>query len=84
MTGGFRANIILRLKECTRNMLCARCVLAPSAEIAVGPIVRITPEELSLHDPAAYTEIFVTENKRRTENYHPFLQGADFEGQVEV
>ncbi|KAL9045863.1 MAG: hypothetical protein Q9214_001167 [Letrouitia sp. 1 TL-2023] len=45
-----------------------------------GPIVRINPEELSIHDPAAYNEIFVTESKRRTDNYNSFLQGVGFEG----
>ncbi|KAL2051590.1 hypothetical protein ABVK25_008252 [Lepraria finkii] len=45
-----------------------------------GPIVRVNPEELSIHDPAAYNEIYVTESKRRTENYHHFCKGIDLDG----
>ncbi|KAK3934316.1 cytochrome p450 [Diplogelasinospora grovesii] len=45
-----------------------------------GPIVRVNPEELSIHDPDFYNEIYVTESKRRTNNYDIFCKGIDFDG----
>lgn len=45
-----------------------------------GPIVRINPDELSIHDPTFYNEIYVTENKRRTSHYDVFCKGIDFDG----
>ena len=50
--------------------------------IYLGPIVRVNPKELSIHDPAAYNEIYVTESKRRTEHYDQFCQGMDFDGKL--
>ncbi|TVY39771.1 Cytochrome P450 monooxygenase [Lachnellula occidentalis] len=44
-----------------------------------GPIVRINPEELSLHDPSFYNEIYCIESKRRTDNYNHFGKGIDFD-----
>lgn len=35
--------------------------------------------ELSIHDPEFYGEVYVTDNKRQTNNYHAFCQGIDFE-----
>lgn len=46
----------------------------------IGPIVRINPEELSLHDPTFYNEIYCIESKRRTDNYNHFGKGIDFDG----
>ncbi|KAL2041006.1 hypothetical protein N7G274_006464 [Stereocaulon virgatum] len=45
-----------------------------------GPIIRINPQELSVHDPAFYNDIYVTESTRRTENYNHFVKGIDFDG----
>ncbi|KAL7793173.1 cytochrome P450 [Trichoderma ceciliae] len=45
-----------------------------------GPIVRVNPEELSIHDPDFYNEIYVTESKRRTNSYDVFCKGIDFDG----
>ncbi|QSZ30614.1 hypothetical protein DSL72_000171 [Monilinia vaccinii-corymbosi] len=45
-----------------------------------GPIVRVNPEELSIHDPDFYNEIYVTESKRRTNNYDVYCKGIDFDG----
>ncbi|KAE8368484.1 cytochrome P450 [Aspergillus caelatus] len=45
-----------------------------------GPIVRINPHELSIHDPDFYNEIYVTESKRRTSHYDAFAQGIELDG----
>lgn len=50
---------------------------ANNAEI--GPIVRIYPNELSINDPEAYNNIYVAESRRRTDNYHSFIKGIDFD-----
>ncbi|KKK19852.1 CND11p, partial [Aspergillus ochraceoroseus] len=44
------------------------------------PIIRINPEELSIHDPDFYNEVYVTESKRRTSHYDVFCKGIDFDG----
>ena len=44
-----------------------------------GPIVRINPKELSIHDPDAYNEIYVTESTRRTEHYDAFCDGLNYD-----
>lgn len=46
----------------------------------LGPIVRVNPEELSIHDPAFYNELYVVEGKRRTEGYNHFCKGIDLDG----
>ncbi|KAI9891308.1 MAG: hypothetical protein M1814_002821 [Vezdaea aestivalis] len=45
-----------------------------------GPVVRINPHELSIHDPDFYNELYVSGSVRRTENYSHFANGIDFEG----
>jgi hypothetical protein len=45
-----------------------------------GPIVRVNPDELSIHDADFYNEIYVTESKRRTNAYDIFCKGIDFDG----
>ncbi|RAL66217.1 hypothetical protein DID88_005889 [Monilinia fructigena] len=45
-----------------------------------GPIIRVNPEELSIHDPEFYNKIYVTESQRRTNNYDPFGLGYGFHG----
>ena len=50
----------------------------------LGPIVRVNPADLSIHDPAAYNEIYVTESKRRTEHYDRSTQGMDFDGKLNI
>ena len=45
-----------------------------------GPIIRVNPHELSIHDPDFYNEVYVTESKRRTDNHDVFCQGIDFDG----
>lgn len=45
-----------------------------------GPIVRINPWELSIHDPEFYKELYVSGSVRRTELYSHFAEGVDLEG----
>ncbi|KAI0503427.1 cytochrome P450 [Xylaria bambusicola] len=45
-----------------------------------GPIIRVNPEELFIHDPAFYNELYVTESTRRTNHYDSFAQGIGFDG----
>ncbi|KAI1653876.1 cytochrome P450 [Daldinia decipiens] len=45
-----------------------------------GPIVRINPAELSIHDPKFYDKLYVVESRRRTESYDAFCKGIDHEG----
>ncbi|KAL4938030.1 hypothetical protein BDV06DRAFT_226372 [Aspergillus oleicola] len=42
-------------------------------------IIRINSDELSIHDPDFYNEVYVTETKRRTNNYDVFCKGIDFD-----
>ena len=44
--------------------------------------MRVNTAELSIHDPAAYNEIYITESKRRTENYNDFCKGIGFDGKL--
>ena len=79
-----------RSRRCTRNMvwLHYRFPLSPFASKTrhvlifglIGPIIRITPNELSISDPEAYSEIYVVESKRRTDNYDIFCKGIDMDG----
>ncbi|RYC56702.1 hypothetical protein CHU98_g9513 [Xylaria longipes] len=55
-------------------------VPAVIATVILGPIIRVTPEELSINDPEFYNELYVTESKRRTNNYDIFCKGIDFDG----
>ncbi|KAF2008686.1 cytochrome P450 [Aaosphaeria arxii CBS 175.79] len=45
-----------------------------------GPIIRVNPDELAIHDPEYYSELYVTESKRRTESHEMFVKGIDFDG----
>ncbi|KAL8720262.1 MAG: hypothetical protein Q9225_002860 [Loekoesia sp. 1 TL-2023] len=45
-----------------------------------GPIVRINPEEISINDPEASKEIYVSESKRRTEGHSAFAKGINLDG----
>lgn len=51
-----------------------------TVNMSQGPIVRINPHELSIHDPDFYNEIYVTESKRRTSHYDAFAQGVELDG----
>ncbi|KAI0103057.1 cytochrome P450 [Nemania sp. FL0031] len=45
-----------------------------------GPIIRVNPEELFIHDAEFYNELYVTESTRRTNHYDNFAQGIGFDG----
>ncbi|KAI0544741.1 cytochrome P450 [Xylaria curta] len=45
-----------------------------------GPIIRVNPEELFIHDPEFYNDLYVTESTRRTNHYDNFAQGIGFDG----
>lgn len=51
---------------------------------SAGPIIRVNPVEISIHDPTFYNEVYVTESKRRTEHYDAFVKGIDFDGTYAV
>ena len=42
--------------------------------------MRITPHELSIHDPEFYNQLNVSGSVRKTDNYEGFARGIDFEG----
>lgn len=45
-----------------------------------GPIIRVNPAELAIHDPDFYGEVYVSEARRKTDNYDVFCKGIDFDG----
>lgn len=45
-----------------------------------GPIVRINANEIHIHDPEFYDQLYVTEAVRKVDNYDQYAHGIDFEG----
>jgi hypothetical protein len=43
--------------------------------------VRINHEELSIHDPSFYSELYVSGAQRRSEHYDAFVKGIGFDGE---
>ena len=46
------------------------------------PIIRITPDEICIHDPDFYDKLYVGANVRKMDNYPQFVQDIDFEGSI--
>lgn len=46
----------------------------------LGPIVRVTPEEIHIRDADFYNELFVAANVRKTNGYTRYARGTGFEG----
>ncbi|KAF1962999.1 cytochrome P450 [Byssothecium circinans] len=44
-----------------------------------GPIVRLNPDELSIHDAEFYNKLYVTQSTRRTNAHDLFCKGIDFD-----
>lgn len=83
-----------RSSACTRNMVGKAPHVHPHMAfrredkllnshllLSAGPIIRVTPEELSIDDPDFYNEVYVTSSKRRTDSYDVFCLGLDFDGE---
>lgn len=47
----------------------------------IGPIIRVSPEEIHISDAPFYHELFVPANVRRTNAYGRYAQGTGFEGE---
>lgn len=47
----------------------------------IGPIIRVSPEEIHISDPLFYYELFVPSNVRRTNAYYRYARGTGFEGE---
>jgi hypothetical protein len=59
------------------DVLCSHNVLTTSS---LGPVVRVTPDEIHVMDATAYQNLFVTGAVRKTEAYPRFSSGTGFEG----
>ena len=46
----------------------------------IGPIIRVTPDEIHISDGPFYRELFVSVNARKTDAYARYAQGTGFEG----
>lgn len=46
----------------------------------LGPIVRVSPEEVHVIEPEEYNNLFVTGAVRKTNSYARFANGSGFEG----
>lgn len=43
--------------------------------------MRVTPHELSIHDPDFYDQLYVAAHIRKTNNYNQFVKGIDLDGE---
>lgn len=56
--------------------------LGRATQLYLGPVVRITPDELHVDDPTFYNTVFVSSCARKTENYPRASEGTGFEGRL--
>lgn len=67
--------------KCMVSVLEQTCSLYnASKNQLLGPIVRVNPHELSIHDPEFFDKLYVSGNVRRTNSYEQFVKGLDLDG----
>ena len=88
MIFGAMVNTFLKLRRCIKHMVRhpnsaeqdLRSGMSYLTSNAIDPIFGVNPEELSTHDADTYNHIYVSESKRRIDNYDIFCKGIDFDG----
>lgn len=50
--------------------------------VTSGPIIRVTPDELSIKDPKYYDQVYVVGSVRKTNAWPAFGDGMDFNGML--
>ena len=63
-----------------RNIVLATLSSFQTYLIFSGPIIRINPYELVIHDPDFYSDLYVTGSTRRTDIWPRYRTGIGFDG----